>query len=251
MEMSRFCWGIKLFSAVRCLAIHGMVMSVLGMIGGAILLALPFLIRIEQSVIFGTAAFLLSVNFWRFFFSYFLNKTINNDEVQDMKNLIRIGCYAIGFVEMLVIVVGFFIGTSIFGLWNNPLFSLLILFGGIWLIPLSLFIHGIRTRNPARIKPWIEFQLLIFPLISLLGLVCCILFGTPWRTIPLLLLVFAEFLYQTGLAIVHYNIILEVQPLESALQNFSNEHPGSSDMNEDITDLPPPYSSIALYPTMV
>ena len=231
MEISRFCCGISLSSAVKYLAIHGVVMSVLGMVGGAILLPLPFLIRIKQSVInngiVGTAAFLLTVNFWWFFFSYLLYKTNKNDELEDLKNLIKICCYAIGFGEIFIMVVGFFLYFPLI-LQDRGV----ILFEAIWLIPQSLFIHGIRTRNPAMIEIWIKFQFVLFPVSSFLGLVCCILFGTLWWTIPQLLIVFAAFLYKIVLVIVHYNIML-------------------TDINEVSTDLPPPYSSIDLYPTMI
>ena len=220
MERSRCCCGLKFSSAVRCLAIYGLVISVLGMI------ALPLILRIKQSVIidgiFGTATILL---FWWFFFSYLLYKTNKNNEVGDLKNLIKIGCYAIGLVEILFMVVGFFIGICIFDLWHNPLYSLPILFEGIWLIPQSLFIHGLRTSNPSMIEPWIIFNCVLFPFISFLGLGGCILFGPIWWTIPQLFIVFAF------------------------LENFSNEHLRRIDMDVDMTDLPPPYSDIDLYPS--
>ena len=163
--------------------------------------------------------------------------------------MVKIGCYVIGSVEVVGSALGLLTGVIFLCL---PQFSRYFYFGigmlvvgGIWLIFPSLLLHGIRTRSPGKIKPWIIFRIVCLALTLCFGLVGSLWGRTLLQTTLHLFFMVLEFLYNSGMVIVHYNILLEDQNvLESALQNFSNEKPSKIDMDTRIRDLPPPYSYV-------
>jgi len=174
MKISKFCWGIELSDAVKYLGIYGMVMSVLGIIGGAFLFA--FLLGLQSYLTVGSAIFLLLIYLGWFYFSYLLNKKNTSNDVEGVKKMVKIGCYVIASVQVVASAVGVITGIIFITI---PQFSrllhimgiVMIVVGGIWLIFPSLLLHGIRTRSPGKIKPWIIFKFVIFALTLSLGLV--------------------------------------------------------------------------------
>jgi len=247
MKISKFCWGIELSDAVKYLGIYGMVMSVLGIIGGAFLFA--FLLGLQSYLTVGSAIFLLLIYLGWFYFSYLLNKKNTSNDVEGVKKMVKIGCYVIASVQVVASAIGVITGIIFITI---PQFSrllhimglVMIVVGGIWLIFPSLLLHGIRTRSPGKIKPWIIFKFVIFALTLSLGLVSSILSGTYLQAIIHLFIVVLAFLYTSGMVIVHYNILLEDQDvLGSALHNFSNEKPSKIDMDASMRYLPQPNSN--------
>jgi len=242
---------MELSNAVKYFAIFGIVMAVLGIIGGVILFALPFLLGLQLQLleIFGAAIFILLINVGWLYFSALLNQKNTTNDVEGVKKMVKIGCYIIGSVEAVVSALGLLTGVIFLCL---PQFSRYFYFGigilvvgGIWLIFPPLLLHGIRTRSPSKIKPWIIFKIVCFALILIFGLAGSVVGRTFLQTMLQLFFMVLEFLYTAGMVITHYNILLEDQNvLESALQNFSNEKPSKIDMDTRISDLPPPYSNV-------
>merc|ERR1712002_325476 len=252
MKISKFCWGMNLSNAVRYLGNFGMVMAILGIIGAVILFALPFLLGLELQLLgfFGAAIFILLINLGWLYFSYLLNKKNTNNDVDGVKKMVKIGSYVIGSVQVVVSAVGLLTGIIFLSI---PQFSScpghigigMLVAGGLCLICPSLLLHGIRTRSPGKIKPWIVFKIVCFALTLITVFTGSILERSFLKLMFQLLVIILGFLYTSGMVIVHYNILLEDQNgLESALQNFSNEKPSKIDMDTKLGDLPPPYSYV-------
>lgn len=242
---------MELSNAVKYFAIFGMVMAVLGIIGGVILFALPFLLGLQLPLleIFGAAIFILLINVGWLYFSALLNQKNTTNDVEGVKKMVKIGCYIIGSVEAVVSALGLLTGVIFLSL---PQFSRYFYFGigilvvgGIWLIFPSLLLHGIRRRSPGKIKPWIIFRIVCFALTLIFGLAGSVMGRSFLQTTLQLCFMVLQFLYTCGMVIAYYNILLEDHNvLESALQNFSNEKQSKIDMDTRISDLPPPYSNV-------
>ena len=104
MKISRYCWGVDHGTAAICLAIYGMVLSVIGAIGGVTLFALPFLhllvgwkdITDEEAKMFlyiycGLAVWLLLFAVGWFIFSYLLYKKHSTNDVKGVEKIIKVG----------------------------------------------------------------------------------------------------------------------------------------------------------------
>ena len=106
---------MNLSDAANSLAIYGMVLSVLGLIGGAIVSALPF---IPQLGLFGYellgmgAAILLVSSGW-FYFSYQLYKRNSNNDAQGVMKIIKIGNYVIGSLDAIWAAIGLLYGITL------------------------------------------------------------------------------------------------------------------------------------------
>merc|ERR1719350_705744 len=108
--------------------------------------------------------------------------------------------------------------------------------GGIWLLYSSLLLHGIRTKNPIIMKPWIVFKIVMFCLQLSMSFIWSLNYGMILIMGLQVIAVILFYSYSTGMVIVHYNIVLEDQNvLGSALENFSNEKPSNIDMNSMMT----------------
>jgi hypothetical protein len=271
MKISRFCWGMNLSDAASSLAISGMVMSVLGLIGGAITSAIPFIVHSFfyklLVLVLGMGATLLLINAGWFYFSYQLYKRKSNNDAQGVKKIIKIGSYIIGSLQAIGSAIGLLSGITLLALATlsayggfsefrfvlsqryptifNPLGLTIV--GGIWMIFSSLLLHGIRTKNHRIINLWIVFIIVIFCLQLWLCVVWSLKHGMIEIIVVMIQVIVMDLLcsYSTGIVIVHYNIVLEDQNVpDLALENISNENPSKIDMNSMMTDVPPPYSQV-------
>merc|ERR1712215_412896 len=221
MKISRFCWGMELSNAVKYFAIFGMVMAVLGIIGGVILFALPFLLQLPLLEIFGAAIFILLINVGWLFFSALLNQKNTTNDVEGVKKMVKIGCYIIGYVEAVVSALGLVTGVIFLCLPKVSgyfYFGIgMIVVGGIYFIFPSLLLEGIETRNPRKIKPWIIFRIVFFALTLTVGMAGSVMGRSFLQTTFHICFMVLQFIYTCGMVIVHYNILLEDQNvLESA-----------------------------------
>ena len=123
MKISRFSWGVEPGTAATCLAIYGMVMSVIGAIGGVILFSLLFLfepsfyllvdwkdITDEEAkmllyIYCGLAVLVSFFNIGWFIFLYLLYKKNSTNDVQGVEKIIKVGSYIIGAVQIVHIVI--------------------------------------------------------------------------------------------------------------------------------------------------
>merc|ERR1712215_29041 len=87
--------------------------AVLGIIGGVILFALPFLLGLQLPLlgIFGAAIFILLINVGWLYFSFLLNQKNTTNDVEGVKKMVKIGCYIIGSVEAVVSALGLVTGV--------------------------------------------------------------------------------------------------------------------------------------------
>ena len=97
MKISKFCLGLELTHAATFLAVYGSVMAFIGMIGGGISFALPFLIKIQQSVIsqtlFSSAFIIIWMMLGWLFFSIYLYEKNSNNDMEGVKQMMKIGSY--------------------------------------------------------------------------------------------------------------------------------------------------------------
>merc|ERR1719431_2285235 len=128
-----------------------------------------------------------------------------NNDVEGVKKMVKIGCYIIGSVEAVissVVLLAGIIFLSIPQVYLHFSFDIVMLVvGGIWLIFPSLLLHGIRTRSPGKIKPWIIFTIVGFTLTLISALVGSILGGTFLQTMFQLFVMVLQFLYTSGMVI--------------------------------------------------
>ena len=256
MKITKFCWGIELSDAVKCLAIFGMVLAVPGMFGGFILFYLMEL-QLSVFVINGTSFLLLLTHISWFFYSVLLYMKSSNNDIEAMKKMIKIGCYVIGTVQVATSAACLLCGVLILGsivlfiqfLFNPPcelyFTIILIVVGGVCLIFTSQLVHGIRTKCPGKIKHWIIFMCVMLAIFLPVVLCGSFFVGTIMWTILLLVGGVIAFSYSSIMVIVHYNILLENQNvLDSVVQNFCYDKHNKIEMSTKAEELPPPYSQV-------
>jgi len=259
MKISKFCFGKDLSDTVECLAKQGMVMAALGILGGAIHIALTFLIDLKfcnecNALIMKGAAFShLAIHPGLFLYSYILYKKNTKSDVLAVKKMMKIGCYVTGSLQVAVfatiLLTGIFLLIcSLFLFYGSFYLAItLVASGGILLIFPFLLLNGIQTSNPKKIKSWIIFQSVMLVFGVSFGWVSFYLLDTffLWTALQLIGGVLI-FLYTSGvLVIVHYNIVIEEQQVqESAPQIFSIHEAYGDGMDFKQTDLPPAYSQI-------
>jgi len=263
MKTSKFCCGRDFSDTVQCLTIQGMLMAVLGLVGGAIHIALTILKELEfcnefnDVLMKGTAFSHLLIHPGLFLYSYMLYKKNTNGDVEAVKEMIKIGCYFSGYVQAAffatVLLAGIILLICYLFLFYGSfhLAITLTLFGGILIIFPFLLLHGIKQRSPKKIKTWIIFQFVI--LVLCLISVCTSYFLLDpcllWTILQLIGRVSIVVYTSGGLVIVQYYIVLEDQHvLESPFQISSNDDPCNDGMHSKETDLPPTYSQMDLPP---
>jgi len=242
MKVKRFCWGVELDTAAKCLANYGLVMSVIGAIGGVLLFALPFVTHSSFYLFFALAAFLLFFNFGWFIFSNLLRKKNSANDVQGVEKIIKVGSYIIGSVQLVYLIIIIILGITLSLLWTEFMVygSIPVAVGGLLLIFPSLLLHGIRTNSSGKIRAWIIFQFVLLVIVFSLGLLNVFMlnmFGIIGSIIYFLAL-----MYASGIVIVYYNIVLEDENgLDPALGNVESK---KTYLHKNMTDCLPPYFKI-------
>merc|ERR1712183_740744 len=135
--------------------------------------------------LYGVGAVVLLMNIGMFIFSFKLWKAINSDNMMGMRNLIKIGCYIMGGLELVSIALSgvvtpiLFIILELARTWNyrydNGLFigllTIPIIISGGFMALISLMIHGVRKFKPGLVNIYIIFKIVIFTLFAILTLV--------------------------------------------------------------------------------
>ena len=242
MKVKRFCWGVELDTAAKCLANYGLVMSVIGAIGGVLLFALPFVTQSSFYLFFALAAFLLFFNIGLFIFSNLLRKKNSANDVQGVEKIIKVGSYIIGSVQLVYLIIIIILGITLSLLWTEFMVygSIPVAVGGLLLIFPSLLLHGIRTNSSGKIRAWIIFQFVLLGIVFSLGLLN--VFTLNMFGIIGSIGYFLALMYASGIVIVHYNIVLEDENgLDPALGNVESK---KTYLHKNMTDCLPPYSKI-------
>merc|ERR1711997_139869 len=179
-KMTRYIPGISIIKFASFLAWTGLVSSVIFIIGSLDMIFTPLALGIHRysrgcghysysevfcGSLYGVGALVLLMNIGNFIYSFKLWKAINSDNMMGMRNLIKIGCYIMGGLELVAIALlgvnGLFIG----------LLTIPIIISGGFMALISLMIHGVRKFKPGLVNIYIIFKIVIFTLFAILTLV--------------------------------------------------------------------------------
>jgi len=239
-KMTRYIPGISIIKFASFLAWTGLVTSVIFIIGSLDMIFTPLAIGIHRysrgcghyyyevfcGSLYGVGAVVLIMNIGMFIYSFKLWKAINSDNMMGMRNLIKIGCYIIGGLELVAIAASgvvtpiFFIiyELSSFYRYNNGLFlgllTIPIIISGGYIALISLMFHGVRKFKPGLVNIYIIFKIVIFTLYAILTLVQVIMGliyigALGWMLgINMFLLSGFFYFYSNGFMVVQYNIML-------------------------------------------
>ena len=236
-KMTRYISGISIIRFASFLAWTGLVTSLIFILGSLDMIFTPLALGIHRysggcgryyyevycGSLYGVGAAVLLLNIVMFIYSFKLWKAITNDNMIGMRNLIKIGCYIMGGLELLsiagagVITPLFFIIALYGRMTDGLLIGLLtipIIISGGYIALISLMIHGVRKFKPGLVNIYIIFKIVLFTLYAILTLVQVIMgvvsFGAlGWMLgINMFLLCGFFYFYSNGFMVVQYNIML-------------------------------------------
>ena len=225
---------MDLSSAVKCLGIVGVIMSILCsvIITVYVYISLDTLGNEGNSLgIYTGATIGLLLSLGCLTFSIILLGSSNGS--QDIigggkfgvKRMIKIGSFIIGMLQTLgaalatvvcIVFLSVLIGDNSFNHSNSsiPLAIPLLIIGvfsiisSMFLVFSSLLLHGLRTNSPGKIEAWIIFQFVLCGLTVGAGLISLGFYVTIYRVVNLAIGCLF-YMYFTGMVIVHYNILME------------------------------------------
>jgi len=160
-----------------------------------------------------------------FIYSFKLWRAINNDNMMGMRNLIKIGCYIMGGLELLSITAAGVVTPILFIIYELSsiyrydelsigLLTIPIIISGGYIALISLMIHGVRKFKPGLVNIYIIFKIVIFTLFAILTLVQIIMGvifigALGWMLgINMFLICGFFYFYSSGFMVVQYNIML-------------------------------------------
>merc|ERR1719219_428061 len=229
--------GISINKFASFLAWTGLVTSVIFIVGSLDMIFTPLAVGFHRfstgygrevfcGFLYGVGAAMLLLNIGMFIYSFKLWKAINNDNMMGMRNLIKIGCYIMGGLELLTIAVSGVVTPIIFIIYevssfyrySNGLFigllTIPIIISGGYIALIALMIHGVRKFKPGLVNIYLIFKIVIFTLYAILTLVQVIMgliyIGAPGWMLGLNMFLLSGFFYfySNGFMVVQYNIML-------------------------------------------
>ena len=272
--MTRYISGISIIRFASFLAWTGLVCSLIFILGGLDLLLTPLALALHHEVIqsrgsgywrglwgfiFGGSLYvagslMLITNIGMFIFSFKLWKAINSDNMMGTRNLIKIGCYIMGALELVTCVAsGVITPTLVVPFPSSPISygGNNGLYAGLLMIPvvihlgfialISLMIHGVRKFRPSLVNVYIIFKIVIFTLFAM-SILAQVVMGVinigalGWLLGPNMFLLCGFFyFYSSGFMVAQYNIMLG-RPTEQDSLDLSHSPPQFSNnvyFNED------------------
>jgi len=242
--MTRYISGISIIRFASFLAWTGLVISFIFIIVSLDLILTPLALgrrmwhcdgynETDCGSLYGAGSGGLIMNIGMFIYSFKLWKAINSDNMMGVRNLIKIGCYIMGALELVTCALAGIITPLIFiiismlqyspnGLSIGLLTIPIVICGGV-IAMISLMIHGVRKFKPALVNAYIILKIVIFTLFAILTLVQVIMGmiyigALGWLLGPNLFLLCGFFyFYSTGFFLVQYNIMLGRQTEEGSL----------------------------------
>jgi len=192
--------------------------------------------------LYGSFELIMNIGMFIYFIYFFkLWKAINSDNMVGMRNLIKIGCYIIGALELVICVLSGVIFpifmVIVFHTWFLDsmmfVFSITILLAVVSIALIIRMIHGVRKFIPGLVNAYIIFKMVIFAVFAVLMLVFFIaglvnrrLDGYGWLSGPNMLLIGGFFIcYSTGFSVAQYNIILGRETEEGSLDSPPQDNP--------------------------
>jgi len=247
-KMTRYLSGRSIIRFSSFLAWTGLVSSVLFIIGSLDMILTPLAVGVHRysggcgryfsyslfcGSLYGVGSVTLLINIGIFIYSFKLWKAISSDNMKEMRNLIKTGCYIMGSLELLTTVAAgvitpivFIIQASFFYRGYDVIIGLLtipiIVSVGVILM-ISLMIDGVRKFKPGHVNVYIIFKLAIF-IIFAIGTLIQVVMGVSigpigWLLgINQLLLGGFFYFYCTGFMVVQYNIMLDGLTEEGSLE---------------------------------
>ena len=178
---------------------------------------------------------LFFVSITLFIFSVALWKNIVNKNMNRMKTLIKIGCYIMGGLELLLCAAGIitilvFINEHVTSRNDQFLVGYLMIpvcIFTIFIIFVSLMIHGVRKFMPRLVNTYIIFKIVIFVLYTL---VLTVLMGNMDGVLIMImvntfLLGSLFYFYYNGFFVLHYDIMIGKGEGEEESLNLADNRP--------------------------
>ena len=236
-KMTRYISGISIIRFASFLAWTGLVTSLIFILGSLDMIFTPLALDIHRygcgrhyyevfcGSLYGVGFAVLVMNIGMFIYSFKLWKAITKNNMIGMRNLIKIGCYIMGGLELLsiagagVVTPLLFIISQLFSFYGHDglsigLLTIPIIISGGYIALISLMIHGVRKFKPGLVNIYIIFKIVLFTLYAILTLVQVIMgvvsFGAlGWMLgINMFLLCGFFYFYSNGFMVVQYNIML-------------------------------------------
>ena len=238
-KMTRYISGISISRFASFLAWTGLVSSLIFILGSLDMIFTPLALGIHSysrgcgryyenvfcGSLFGVGGALLLLNIGMFIYSFKLWRAINNDNMMGMRNLIKIGCYIMGGLELLSITAAGVVTPILFIIYELSsiyrydelsigLLTIPIIISGGYIALISLMIHGVRKFKPGLVNIYIIFKIVIFTLFAILTLVQIIMGvifigALGWMLgINMFLICGFFYFYSSGFMVVQYNIML-------------------------------------------
>jgi len=237
-KMTRYISGISIIRFASFLAWTGLVTSLIFILGSLDMIFTPLALGIHRNSrgcgryyevfcgsLYGVGAAVLLLNIGMFIYSFKLWKAISSDNMMGMRNLIKIGCYIMGGLELLSIAAAGVVTPILFIIYELSAFyrydelsigllTIPILISGAYIALISLMIHGVRKFKPGLVNIYIIFKIVIFTLFAILTLVQFIMGlifigALGWMLgINMFLICGFFYFYSSGFMVVQYNIML-------------------------------------------
>merc|ERR1712226_346728 len=254
-KMTRYISGISIISFASFLAWTGLVSSLIFILGSLDMIFTPLALdyhlysRYSRYVyygcdvlcgsLYGIGAVVLVINIGMFIYSFRLWKAINSDNMVGLRNLIKVGCYIMGGLELLTCAAGimppiyYIMMLSFFSHATGTyigLFTIPIIVSVGFMALISLMIHGVRKFKPALVNIYIIFKIVLFTLFAILTLVQFIMGlisigALGWMLgINQFLLCGFFYFYSSGFTVVQYNLMLG-KPTEQGSLDLAHSSP--------------------------
>ena len=207
------------------LAWTGLVTSVLGLVVTVDILLITYLLHgnlsnIEHISVLSITAMFTTVLLAMAIFSTKLRKATGGRDMKGLKNILRIACYVKATLDILICVTG--IGYSVIEIVNFiPIFnfprglpSLPITIFIIYLVFVSLMIHGVRKSNVVLIKVYLIFKMIIY----IIFVITCILFISVFLDANslfcicfsnVLIILTFYYIYSNGFVFVYHSLLMQ------------------------------------------
>ena len=227
--------GISLERLPTFLAWTGLVTSFIFLIGNLNTIPISLFLGWDieyprfRKLFYVSVAIFTIINIGMFIYSNMLWRKIKNNDVVGMKTFVKIGCYimagleilastaAIGIFSVFVFVFSFLTEGDIKIIAISVL-AICILISVIFIIFISLMIHGVRKMKACLVNIYIVFRITVFIIYTILVLTLILLalvkFADWYRLIlPVVLanmFLLSSFLYifSAGFSVLQYNIML-------------------------------------------
>merc|ERR1712241_1322555 len=190
MTRARYISGISIITFASFLAWTGLVSSVIFIIGSLDTMFSPLALGFHNpgwfdhdyvtfycGSLYGICSAALVINIGMFIYSFKIWKAIRSDNMMEMRNTIKVGCYIMGGLELTIAAAAGVVTPLLFFIisprisFYRCLLLIPISISLCFMAVISLLIHGVRKFKPGLVKIYIIFKIAVFILFAILTLV--------------------------------------------------------------------------------